>query len=287
MNQLLTLSSTAHVSSGAIAGMLFSMGVAVLGPIALLIIWRLRSRHHAPKDCTYLKEKCSVVPAFAGVATFTVAVLVLENIPKYFLFSGANSVSDYILNHAWAYAFTGALLAGIFEECGRFVTFRYFLKNYTARETAVTYGIGHGGMACLILLGVGMISNLSLAFMINNGSLAVMIEQLPQQQADAYELIIANLAASTFSLYLWSVWERIFAMLLHISLSVLVFAAVREKSKIYLFPLAILLHAGLDIFAALYQFGAINLLVTELLITLLSVGCAVFARRVYHSIDEK
>ena len=72
--------------------------------------------------------------------------------------------------------------------------------------------------------------------MINNGSLAVMIEQLPQQQADAYELIIANLAASTFSLYLLSIWERIFAMLLHISLSVLVFAAVREKSKIYLFP---------------------------------------------------
>lgn len=271
MNEVLTSQAAMQVSSGAIGGMIFSMVVSILGPVLLLIVWRL-------------KKKCSLIPAVAGAVTFIVAALILEDIPKYFLFSGTNGVSEYILNHAWAYALTGALLAGIFEECGRFITFRWFLGNHTVKETAVTYGIGHGGIECILLLGVGMISNLSLAFAINSGALTTLIGQLPADQAAAYELIAANLSASTFSLFLWSVWERIFAVLFHIALSVLVFAAVQDKSRIYLFPLAILLHAGLDIFAALYQFGVIGLPVTELLITVLSIACAFFAFRLYRRI---
>lgn len=271
MNEVLTSQAAMQVSSGAIGGMIFSMVVSILGPVLLLIVWRL-------------KKKCNLMPAVAGAVTFIVAALILEDIPKYFLFSGTNGVSEYILNHAWAYALTGALLAGIFEECGRFITFRWFLGNHTAKETAITYGIGHGGIECILLLGVGMISNLSLAFAINSGAIATLIGQLPADQAAAYELIAANLSASNFSLFLWSVWERIFAVLFHIALSVLVFAAVQDKSRIYLFPLAILLHAGLDIFAALYQFGVIGLPVTELLITVLSTACAFFAFRLYRRI---
>ncbi|MCI5873958.1 MAG: YhfC family glutamic-type intramembrane protease [Clostridiales bacterium] len=271
MNQIL---ATAQVSSGAIGGMVLSMIFAILGPILLLIVWRI-------------KKKCNLMPALVGAVTFIVAALVLENIPKYFLFSGTNTVSEYVLSHAWSYALAGGLLAGIFEECGRFVAFRFFLKKHTARETSLTYGIGHGGIECIVLLGLGMVSNLSMAFAINSGALTAIMENIPAEQLAVYESVVSTLTTATFGLFLLGIWERIFAVLFHIALSVLVFAGVTEKSKFYLFPLAILLHAGLDIFAALYQFGMITLPVTELFITLFSCVCAFFAYRVYRSLGTE
>ena len=60
--------------------------------------------------------------------------------------------------------------------------------------------------------------------------------------------------------------ERIIALSIQISLSVLVFYAVKEKKYIYFF-LAILCHAFIDFPAGLYQMGVIsNIYIVELLI---------------------
>lgn len=271
MNEISAAQTAVIVPPEAIGGMILALVFGICGPLLLLILWRSR-------------KKCTLAPAVIGAATFIIAAMVLENIPKYFLFSGMNPLSAYILNHAWAYALTAALLAGIFEECGRFLAFRFFLKDHTAKETAVTYGIGHGGIECIFLLGFGMFSNLTMAFAINNGTLASMMQSLPAEQLAAYENAVASLTSTTFALFMWSIWERLFAMLFHISLSVLVFVAARNRSRMFLFPLAILLHTGLDIFAALYQFGTLTLPLTELLIALLACGCAFFAYRIYQSL---
>ena len=109
--------TTEFVSASAIAGMVLSMIVTLLGPIILLIVGKV-------------KKKCSLLPALAGALTFIIAALVLESIPKYFLFADENAVSGYILSHSWAYSLIGALLAGVFEECGRYVTMRFFLRKH-------------------------------------------------------------------------------------------------------------------------------------------------------------
>lgn len=82
-------------------------------------------------------------------------------------------------------------------------------------------------------------------------------------------------------MFLWSIWERFFTLIFHISMSVLVFASVKVKGKFYLFSLAILLHTAIDLFAAFYQFGSLPLAVTELAIAVFSVGTVLLARRVY------
>lgn len=260
--------TNALVSSGAIVGIILSMIVTILGPIILLIVWK-----H--------KKKCGLLPALAGALTFIVAALVLESIPKYFLFAGGNALSAYILSHGWAYGLIGALLAGVFEECGRYVTIRFFLKKYTDKETAISYGIGHGGIECILLIGFGMLSNLMLAFAINGGTLALLTNGLPADQAAAYESAITTLTTAGFGTFLLGIWERIFTMIFHISMSVLVFAAAKDKSRFYFFPLAILLHTAVDIFAALYQFGSLPLIITELCIAVFSTACALFSYRIY------
>lgn len=269
------------VSTSAIAGMILSIVLTLAGPVLLLVLWQVKQRKTHFGDSSCDKKEYSLIPALAGALTFIIAALVLESIPKYFLLSGGSGVSGYILTHAWAYALVGALLAGIFEECGRFVTFRYILKNYRNRETAITYGIGHGGIECMLLVGMSMISNLVLAFMINNGSLALLMESLPAEQAAAYQTAVTSLTAAGFGMFLWGIWERIFAMLLHISLSVLVFVSAKNKSKFYFFPVAVLLHTLMDVPAALYQFGLLSLGVVEVLIAAFSIGSAILAHRVY------
>lgn len=260
--------TTELVSASAIAGMILSMIVTLLGPVILLIVWKV-------------KKKCGLLPALAGALTFIIAALVLENIPKYFLFADENAVSGYILSHSWAYSLASALLAGIFEESGRYITMRFFLKKYSARETAVSYGIGHGGIECMLLIGFGMLSNLILAFAINGGTMALLTNGLPADQTAAYESAVTTLTTAGFGMFLWSIWERFFTLIFHISMSVLVFASAKVKGRFYLFPLAILLHTAVDIFAALYQFGALPLVIIELCIAIFSVGTALLARRVY------
>lgn len=266
--------TTEFVSASAIAGMVLSMIVTLLGPIILLIVWKV-------------KKKCSLLPALAGALTFIIAALVLESIPKYFLFADENAVSGYILSHSWAYSLIGALLAGVFEECGRYVTMRFFLKKHSARKDAISYGIGHGGIECVLLIGFGMLSNLMLAFAINNGTIDLLTNGLPADQAAVYESVVVTLTTAGPGMFLWSIWERFFTLIFHISMSVLVFASVKIKGRIYFFPIAVLLHTAVDLFAAFYQFGSLPLAVTELAIAVFSVGTGVLAYRIYSTILQK
>lgn len=263
---------TAVVSNDVIMGILSTMNVAILGPVLMLIIWKIR-------------KKCRLLPALAGALTFVNAALILESIPKYFLLSGTNPVSGFILDHALAYALTGALLAGVFEECGRYVTFRYVLTNQNAKETAVTCGIGHGGIECILLTGISMIPNLAYAFLINDGSMAAIMQELPAEELPALQGIVDTLTSASFTIFMWAIWERVFALILHISLSVLVFAAVKMKSRFHLlFPIAIGLHTLADIPAGLYQTGILPVIPTELICATISVGCAVLAYKVYQEL---
>ena len=66
-------------------------------------------------------------------------------------------------------------------------------------------------------------------------------------------------------------FERVFAILLHIGLSILVFYAVK-RSKTGFYFLAVLLHALFDVPAALYQLGIIkNVLIVEALLAVYAI----------------
>lgn len=67
-------------------------------------------------------------------------------------------------------------------------------------------------------------------------------------------------------------------MLLHISLSIVVFYAVKENKKKYLLQ-AIILHAVFDVPAAMYQCGVINIWLAEVLLLGFMIICIMYARK--------
>jgi uncharacterized membrane protein YhfC len=252
----------------------------ILLPTAVATIWKIKT-----------KEPISTL--LIGAATFAVFAIGLESIPKVFLFQLDNPVSAFVMSHTWVYAVVGALLAGVFEETGRFLAFKFLLKKRTKRETAISYGIGHGGFEAIFLLVFSGIQYLTYISLINSGQYSAMVDQLratnPDQVA-AMEAIPATLTAMTISSIGIAVMERVSAMLGHVAFSILVFDAARFPKKGWMFPFAIFLHAFLDFFAVLYQVGkiSINPVIFEVLLLLVAAVffCLTF-RFVYRKMPEK
>lgn len=71
-------------------------------------------------------------------------------------------------------------------------------------------------------------------------------------------------------------------LIFHIALSVFVFFAANRKGKWVLYPLAVLDHAFLDVFAVMYQKGVMkNLAVMEIIIIMVTAVTVYFAYRIY------
>ncbi len=212
------------------------MGIVL--PVAVFLIWK--------------KKDVRIRPAVVGAVVFVVFSQVLEGIPKLIFFNGTTELSKYVWWHTWAYVLIGCLQAGIFEETGRFVAFRFFLKKYDDPRDSVTYGIGHGGIESIIVLGLTALSSIAMAAAVNSGTLEQSLAGLGEAQLKSVEMQISALADYGFVRMILEVSERIVAMALHISLSVVVFYGVRRSRLLYLF-IAMIFHAVFDVPAALYQ----------------------------------
>lgn len=139
--------------------------------------------------------------------------------------------------------------AGIFEECGRWLMMRLAMKKRLGYADGIAFGIGHGGFEAIWLVGL-------------NSLLALILQP------------IALMATPASGLWLTGA-ERLFAILAHMGLSLVVMKAVREKKALYLL-LAICLH-GLFNFLPLLagHFGAPGWAV-EALLGLFSFGFFVY-----------
>ena len=80
-----------------------------------------------------------------------------------------------------------------------------------------------------------------------------------------------------------NVIERVFAMLLHIGLSVIVYYGVISKKKGAL-PAAILLHMLMDTFPALYQRGLVPLWAAEVWAAFWAAAVTYLAAKLYKKI---
>ncbi len=192
------------------------------------------------------KYKVRLSTILIGAATFIVFALVLEALVHKIVLGG--SLGATIQGKTLYYALYGGLMAGLFEETGRFLSMKFLMKKEpTTVLPGLAYGAGHGGVEMLIVFGISMISNLVMSVMINAGQLETIVSQTPAEAQEQVRAAAAQLAELRAGSLLLGLWERISALILHLSLSVLVWAAVRKGGKwLWLFPAAILLHAGVD-----------------------------------------
>ena len=191
---------------------------------------------------------------FIGSGVFIIFALILEQLLH-------SVMLPLISGSTAAYVIYGTLAAGVFEESGRFIAFKTVLKK-ADRKNAVMFGLGHGGTEAIILVGLTMFSYAATAVMTNSLGLEKMAELSSAGNAETAELLRIQLEAlSSFGIanVLLNTLERLLAITFHTAASVMVFEAARVREKRFLYPLCILLHALLNVPAALYQRGVLTM----------------------------
>ncbi|MFT3890342.1 MAG: YhfC family glutamic-type intramembrane protease [Anaerolineales bacterium] len=169
------------------------------------------------------------------------------------------------------------LLAGIFEETSRYILFKFILKNVRSWKEGILVGLGHGGTEALILGGLA-----AMAFVTMLGYRSIDLSTIPSIPADQVELAKQQVAAywaAPMYVPLLGFVERIFAMCLHIALSVMVIYALASKKAIW-FWLALLWHALVDAVAvyASQKIGAVAVEGIVALFAVISIGIIFFLR---------
>lgn len=246
----------------------FMVVIALVGvtiPVVLLLVFRKKNK----ADILAFIFGCSVFIVFALIIEATLHRLILPS-----------AIGLKIQGNIWLFAVYGGLMAGIFEETGRFTAFKILLRKKLNNDgNALMYGAGHGGFEAFYLLTVTMISYISIAVMMNTGMSATLTAGVADETArKALEATFAFLAQTPPPQLLMSIVERIPAVALHISLSVLVWFAVNDKDRFWLYPLAILLHAVVDAVVVIMARNGLNVWIIEGALYVMTACCIIIAR---------
>lgn len=246
-----------HIGTMSILCMAISIVLSVLLPVGA-VVWLA------------VKKKLSMKAVLWGLVLFPVFALVLEPL-LHLLVLGPQGTS-YVATHPYLFALYGGLAAGVFEETARLVGFKWLIRvqENESPYTGISYGLGHGGIEAILLAGTAAIGNLLFSLQVNAGAMPAGMESTAQQ-----------LAAYPAYMFLISGIERVFAMVIQISLSMIVMKAVME-GKYWFYVLAIGLHAFIDFPAVLLKAGVFqNLFVLEGLVAVFAVALALLAWRLY------
>jgi len=243
------------------------VGIAI--PIVLFLILRK-------------KYKTDIMPFFIGSAVFIVFALIIEGSINLLIFK--SSTGKAIQSNIWLYGIFGGLMAGLFEETGRFTAFKTVLKKYRRNDmNGLMYGAGHGGFEAFYILVFSMISNIVMAVMMNAGN----ADKLTAGITDTARLqtlyaTFAALAGTAPATFLMSIVERIAAVALHISLSVLVWFAVKNNGKcLWFYPLAILFHTAVNAVSVILSRYVSDIWIVLLVLYLMVAFCVVFTMKVW------
>lgn len=249
------------VSNLSIIGMSFSLLVSLLLTLGLFLFLRMRLG-------------LKVIPTLVGTAAFFIFVFVLESALHSIVLKRAPDGSVEMMKQPFMFVLYAALAAGVFEETARFLSFHLLKRKYNGFSTAISYGIGHGGIEVLLLVTLSMVSNIFISVTVNAG----MAESL----GSTPEILNAvnTLIETAPGLFFVSGVERIPAVVVQISLSVLVWHSVNTKGRVWLYPAAIGLHALVDVVPAMYQCGVItSILVVEIVLVVVATLVALITIR--------
>lgn len=251
--------------------MIFSALLVFLFPLGLAIYM-------------YKKEKISLKAILIGAAVFIFFQL-LTRIPLLNVLGTQPWFQNLWGNILFNAVVIGGLTAGLFEEIGRYLGYRFFLTKELLWKNGIAYGIGHGGIEAILLVGLNYINNIVTSIMINNGAFDRVIA--PQLDAETAAFIKAQLVEASSFLFLAGGLERFFSMIVQIAFSLVVLYAVLKKKFLFVIY-AIFLHALVNSPPVILLQQGLNVWVAELYVFIMAGVALVFilrSRKLFEPVD--
>lgn len=228
------------------------------------------------------KFKADWVSFLTGAFIFAFFAIGLENAPKQMFVALLMSAPDPKI---WLAVLVSALMAGIFEESGRFFAFSVLLKKRRSNDgNSLMFGAGHGSCEVVLIVMFTMINNLVYSNALNAGTAGTMLASMDESQASVLRTTFEQLSSAEPGMFLVSVVERIAAVAAHIAFSVLVWTACKKPGKKWLYPVAVLLHTLLDFVPGLFSVAGTSTFVVEAAVYLCAALCSAAAIYVWKHI---
>lgn len=220
-----------------------------------------------------LKKKIALVPLLAGFLSFFVAqpltrmilLSVLGQIPAFQQFANEHVIFYLVV--------IGGLTAGLFEETARLVG-ASLLKNHRSWKDACSFGWGHGFCEVFLITGMAQVNNLILAMLINSGVSAEMLG-LP---AETLATVAQQLAAISPWMFGVSVLERVFAVIYHLSATILIFWGVNHHKRLFAWGVAVGCHTLFNALAAIFS-AYLGIWAAEGVLAIMAIGMLVLVLR--------
>ena len=219
-------------SSSSIQSWIFSIFLCIVVP--LCFFWYFKKKNTI-KGSSFL-----VGMAFSLLFTFILAVclntLILQTFGFTFLFEPDK--------HPVYAAIYGSVTAGIMASLGSYVGLKYAMKSRPGKENALVFGLGQGGMECILNGGAVYITNLIAAIFINSiGSeeyfkkLNLSPEDLKRTHSEFSQL--ANTPGYT---YIISATYYLLSLCVHIAIAVFLYQAIKKGKSIVHLLIAVLIQ---------------------------------------------
>ena len=223
-----------------IAACCVTLFVSLILPVLVLIVFAAKHRKQGILSAWLL-----------GAAGFFVTQILIR-LPILTALQSQSWFLSFAQNHLFAYAFSLAFTAGLFELAGRFAVAKLMQKRLTLRRSLAT-GLGHGGIEAMIIVGITYINNLAYIAMINSGAFDTIVAQTAALGVDVsqLELIKQQLLTASPGLFLLAGLERILAMTGHVAMSLLVCYGVAHRKTGICTLLCLGIHTLMDLTAGI------------------------------------
>lgn len=177
------------------------------------------------------------------------------------------------------------LLAGLFEETARYILFRFILKKRRSWNEGLLVGLGHSGTESVLF---GIIAALTFLSMLAYRHIDPSSTATPLSGYVTEQQFAAVYWSKPVYQALLGLGERIFAICLHTSLSIIVLYAVLRRCALW-YWFAVLLHTAVDAIAAFLgqQTHGLSLGIVAVVafFALTGVGIAFWLKPHFNSVD--
>jgi uncharacterized membrane protein YhfC len=158
------------------------------------------------------------------------------------------------------------LSAALFEESVRFIGYRYWAKDARSWGKGMMLGAGHGG-AESIILGILVAINTVLLIAWSNDRFTVLI---PSEQEPLISAALDSFYSVPWYATILGALERFFAIILHLSFSLMVMMAFVRRQPLWL-AAAVIWHAIVDALAVI-SVSTWGVYAAEFLIALMAIS---------------
>lgn len=247
-------------------------------PVVFIAVWKMRVRD-------------SLVPVFIGMGVYLVFGELFQSVPDMLFLAAKHPLARMLTANVWLLTLYTTLTAVILQAVGRYLAFRFCIRQEQSADAAVSFGLGFGFLACVFDLAIPNLQHYSFGIMLNQKQADVLLQSVDAATASAYQEMIQELSnISRMDLILDGVWQ-VAILFLQVALAVFFYYALRETDssvgRIRMILVSMGMHAFVLFITVFEKAGIVPQPVVVIAAIILTVGAVQTAYRYHKTLSTK